>query len=1361
MTGVVSLFANITHDGKDNAGPGLGDITYDSATQQFFVSDLETGLIHRLGLDGSDRGTFDHGTTARAKAGLDPVPYDPARRMSIESPSFNIEDPNSWGFAAKARGVFALAVQDRRLYYSVAEGPQIWSVGLTADGGFADDPRLEIDVTGTPNGNVITGIVFDGAGILYLAQRGEIVGSYDYSIFAKPEASSVLRYVWSETERRWSSEAEEYAIGLKAPHRSTEGGIALNYGYDANGNVDYNQCRMTLWTTGEHLREGEESDRVYQGGARIVHGLQGNDKNKVRPANVPPFESWFIDYDGLFVDSNVYGYVGDIAIFDPCDRRTAAEAAPLPFPLPIPYYPPLPEPIPLPPGPPLPPVPGIYIDKECYPGLFGTEIRCEITVTNVGQTLSDPIDLWDAATILSGPGAGGAVVIDAVIPDGPDWTCSPTPTPDLWCGLPPGALLPGQTRGIEVVLDTGPLFAAGNFGFRNCAELEAPWFDIACDDGGTDITVTKTAPAACDPGDDCTFTVTVTNNGLSPFSANVLLTDAMFLPDGTALGAPITAIAPDFGCVPPPAALDFSCEAPLTLAPGESQVFSITITMPAMPPAYWAQNCFAVSAPGLAPPALPLAPGVESDVTSCAWVPVGGPPPLSNLRLEKTALHGGKCYKLPGDVDVIGCDYEIEIFNDGPSPFVGPIVFTDDIPATATVAPIPEWVCLGGAPVLCGSGVDPVDIPVGGSITVPVTVTTPLAPLEAAACGMPNTATLTAPVGTDENYFAGDDADTAEADAFLEILLPDGTTLVTCDPTNLKTTKEAKGDFVASGGGYRGAYVVRVTNLGPDPYKGPIKISEQLGFAPNAVTFSAPWGCGGGGTDYQCTHPKLELAKGASVELEVTVDVPEGKHCSLKNTAVMTFPTAGTRFNREAGDDAASATAKIPAKDCVKPERPQCEPGANEFRSESGACVCKTGYVRDEKGQCGGLVEPKLCPDGNPVPKSGRCPVPPVQCEPGPDEERNAEGKCVCKQGFERDTSGRCAEVPSPEDECEKKGWLWNDTRKTCTPPPPPPTACVPGPNEVLNAQGQCVCKQGYERDRNERCVPAPSPEDECRKKGWVWDDNRCLNPADICRARGWVWDGKQCLPPPPDPAVECRKKGWIWDGRRCVNPADACKARGWVWDGKQCLPPPPDPAVECRKKGWIWDGRRCLNPADACKARGGVWDGQRCQTPAELCRKKGGVWDGKQCLPPTNPAEECRKKGGVWDGKKCLPPTNPAEECRKKGGLWDGKKCQPPTNPAEECRKKGGVWDGKKCKPAATIPGLTKPTTNPAEECRKKGGVWDGKKCKPATNPAEECRKRGGLWDGRRCQSPAEQCKAKGGVWDGKQCLPSSSVPR
>ena len=138
---------------------------------------------------------------------------------------------------------------------------------------------------------------------------------------------------------------DEFAIGLKPPHRSTEGGIALNYGYDADGNIDYDQCRATLWTTGEHLREGEDEKRIYEGGARIIHGLQGNDKSKVRPANVPPYETWFVDNDGLFLDGSVYGHVGDVAIFDPCDKRTVAEPEPLPFPPEpsFPYYPPRPE----------------------------------------------------------------------------------------------------------------------------------------------------------------------------------------------------------------------------------------------------------------------------------------------------------------------------------------------------------------------------------------------------------------------------------------------------------------------------------------------------------------------------------------------------------------------------------------------------------------------------------------------------------------------------------------------------------------------------------------------------------------------------------------------------------------------------------------------------------------------------------------------------------------------------------------------------------------------------------------------------------------------------------------------------------
>ena len=840
VTGLISLFANIKHDGKDNAGPGLGAITYDPATKQLFVSDLETGLIHRLSLDGSDLGTFDHGTAGRPKDELEPVPYDAASRMSIESPKFDIETPSTWGFADKRRAVFAVAVQDERLYYSTEDGPQVWSVGLNDDGSFADDARFEIDVADTPNGNVVTAIVFDGAGALYVAQRGALVGSYDYSVFAKPEASNVLRYVWDETEKRWSEKPDEYAVGLKPPHRSTVGGIALNYGYDPDGTIDYDQCRATLWTTGEHLREGKDENRVFAGGARIIHGLQGNDKGAVRPANEPPYEAWFVDNDGLYLDAEIYGHVGDIAIFNPCDKRTITEPEPLPFPEEYgepgePSVPPYPEDTP-----PDLSTPGIYIDKECFPGIIGGEIHCEITVTNVGETLSDPIDLYDVATAFG----GGGVTITGVTPDGPDWMCTPTPTPDLWCSLPPDAIDPGETRSIDVFLDTGPLFAGGSFGFVNCAELEAPWHDVACDEGGTDITVTKTAPAACVPGADCTFTVTITNTGAFPFSGPVQFTDSTFMgwPFPGPFGLPISSIVPALGCAPAPGAIPFSCEAPLTLAPGESEVFAITVAMPLAGafPGYWIQNCFAVSAPGAAAPALPLAPGADNNLISCVWVPVGAPPPLSNLRLDKRALNSGDCYKAGA---LIRCDYAIEIFNDGPSPYAGAITFDDTFPPAATlVAPFPVgWGCVFGPPLTCTTPA--AAIPVGGSIVAPISLTIPLAPLEAAGCAMPNTATITGPVGTNENFFAGDDADTATASAFLFWELPGGAVLVTCDPTNLKTTKVAKGDCVAAAGGYRCDYVVTVTNMGKDPHNGQIVVDEQFGFAPSSVEFSPEWHC--------------------------------------------------------------------------------------------------------------------------------------------------------------------------------------------------------------------------------------------------------------------------------------------------------------------------------------------------------------------------------------------------------------------------------------------------------------------------------------------------------------------------------------
>src|SRR5580658_5149379 len=55
-TGQVTLFANVTFSGIQSAPASLGGLAYDPRTQQLFVADRATGMIHRFGMDGSDRG---------------------------------------------------------------------------------------------------------------------------------------------------------------------------------------------------------------------------------------------------------------------------------------------------------------------------------------------------------------------------------------------------------------------------------------------------------------------------------------------------------------------------------------------------------------------------------------------------------------------------------------------------------------------------------------------------------------------------------------------------------------------------------------------------------------------------------------------------------------------------------------------------------------------------------------------------------------------------------------------------------------------------------------------------------------------------------------------------------------------------------------------------------------------------------------------------------------------------------------------------------------------------------------------------------------------------------------------------------
>jgi hypothetical protein len=336
-TGAVTLFAKVMLEGVPNPGPALGNLAYDAAHKQLFASDLYTGMIHRFAIaDGSDLGaSYDHGVTGRGAANSPPMPFNPANRPNISSNKFSAENPDSWGFAPPERRVWGLAVHEGRLFYSAGNGsatagPQIWSVGIAQDGGFAADPRLELDVPAQPGPYPVSDIAFSQAGAMILAQRAPIAASYDYTAFTRPGEPRVLRY-WLKDPNdppspgRWKPMPEEYAIGFAGTYRNTDGGVALGYGYGPDGMLSGAACEASLWSTGQNLRNNPAlRSQLDPGGPLVVNGLQGSPANLVRSANEPPAISYFVDYDDKFDDASASGHIGSVRILArPCATPVA------------------------------------------------------------------------------------------------------------------------------------------------------------------------------------------------------------------------------------------------------------------------------------------------------------------------------------------------------------------------------------------------------------------------------------------------------------------------------------------------------------------------------------------------------------------------------------------------------------------------------------------------------------------------------------------------------------------------------------------------------------------------------------------------------------------------------------------------------------------------------------------------------------------------------------------------------------------------------------------------------------------------------------------------------------------------------
>ncbi|XP_063890544.1 zonadhesin isoform X2 [Helicoverpa armigera] len=213
-------------------------------------------------------------------------------------------------------------------------------------------------------------------------------------------------------------------------------------------------------------------------------------------------------------------------------------------------------------------------------------------------------------------------------------------------------------------------------------------------------------------------------------------------------------------------------------------------------------------------------------------------------------------------------------------------------------------------------------------------------------------------------------------------------------------------------------------------------------------------------------------------------------------------------------------------------------------------CVCKYGYLRDENGVC--------------VPKE-QCPVPtcpsneqfsdctqvlcraqyctekdgPVFC-PSISEGSCQEG-CVCKEGYLRDDDGKCV----AESECKAVTCPPNEEFSECANAVCRPLNCthrglfLPCP-QVSGCDKECICKEGFLRDKNGDCVP----EDQCPPQ-ITCSENEVLDAcpskctSDYCPKS--PNEKETCLPLfPCTPACRCRFNEKRAENGTCI-PTSSC----------------------------------------------------------------------------------------------------------------------------------------------------------------------------------------------------------------------------
>jgi hypothetical protein len=970
------LFAEITLDGRTNTGPALGNIAYDPWRKQLYVSDLETGMIHRLdAATGADLGRYDHGVEGRASftdaatgtaMSLPPIAFDPASAARIEDcPSGDFaRTPSCWNFADFRRRVWGLDVHRDatsgvvRLYYAVwgsqgfgspdwaaageDQANSVWSVAIAEDGDFdrasvrrefllPEFFRSPEAIARAGIGHPVADIAFPqfaGPAVMLLAERGGVrnLGLTAADAFAYPHESRVLRYeldalgVWQPVGRYDIGFYDRSNEGPPYVRAGAAGGVAFGMGYGATGQIDPGKPDGFVWMTGDAICSppGPCLDPATETftDASSVSGLQGEPPSPYQQI-IP--EAAFRPYPPAGSATPPTGpdqaYMVDVD--DNVDETGAPDADGLARDDAtrigdVAVY-----------QQPPPKQLDLRITKRAAAASCSAGANCAFTVTieNVGEVAySGPLVVEDL------PGNGSEMTVPP-----PGWACE-TLFPGVYqCQVEAVTLAPGDSISLEASF-TVPAWWSGPV-FENCVEITTPgpgedsrpYNNSACGYApiatpGTpfyapDLRLTKYGvEGQCDWFDNCLFAVRITNVGAATYSGPVSFHDEVdFAASALASWAP----APEWICGPV-GAIGFDCStASLTLAPGE--FVEVVLWIAAGPIAPWhptVRNCAWIDwggGPG------DYNPGNEYDCASISRYPPGHPGAIAALDVDKDAQP--TCWPGAGPGGGWLCWFRVVVTNVGGAPYFGPIEVSD----TADIAPSvladfydPPWSCVPGIGTpgtrTCSRPGVPGGLQPGESVTLYLHFEAP------AAVPVPNAVRNCATVSSDHD---GDGIDEDYTSCAIALVCTAGSPDCPRDLSIIKGASSPDPCFP----GFPCAFYTVVENISDQIYPGPVVMTDipDLGVGPLTVTWPLDAVCAPAGPGYTCTWPH-DLPAGSAVAFEFAFDIPPGHPGPSLTNCASVPPGIANIF---AFNDEDCATAFVPFPDLAPFSPSTCERGTD------------------------------------------------------------------------------------------------------------------------------------------------------------------------------------------------------------------------------------------------------------------------------------------------------------------------------------------------------------------------------------------------------------------------------------------------